>query len=107
METCQFAFLIRTLRDREPISIQEALSQNPCKEAMQAEINAIKGTVPGGLFLDPTIDWLLVFNGSLRPNKLPKDPDKCKARHVAKGYALGLGIVYEDTFAPTSRMATI
>ena len=33
--------------------------------------------------------------------------DKHKARLVAKGYAQRQGIDYDDTFAPTARMATI
>lgn len=33
--------------------------------------------------------------------------DKHKARLVAKGYAKRQGIDYDDTFAPTARMATI
>ena len=100
--------MTRAIQDREPTDVGQALKQEVWRKAMEQEIDAIERNGTWDLVPRPAkrkvigVKWVFKTkyhsDGSL---------DKHKARLVAKGYAQRQGIDYDDTFAPTARMATI
>ena len=98
----------RALSAREPTHVGEALKQDVWRKAMEAELESIERNETWELVPRPAgrkvigVKWVFKTkyhsDGSL---------DKHKARLVAKGYAQRPMLDYDDTFAPTARMATI
>ena len=92
----------------EPVSVDEALEQVCWKDAMQAELQAIKENNTWSLTELPkgarAIGLKWVF-------KVKRDAAgkivKHKARLVAKGYAQKQGVDYDEVFAPVARIETI
>ena len=93
--------------DKEPITVEEALSQPMWKAAMEAEIGSIERNATWELVPRPPrrkiigVRW--VYKTKYRDGTL----DKHKARLVARGFTQKAGIDYDETFAPTARMTTI
>jgi hypothetical protein len=92
----------------EPASVIEALTEACWKEAMDAELAAIRDNGTWELTTLPRghraigLKWVY---------KVKKDPAgrvvKYKARLVAKGYAQRQGVDYDEVFAPVARMETV
>jgi hypothetical protein len=92
----------------EPTSFKEVASHDEWKEAMQKEYDALikNGTLK---LVDPPfgtkpIGCKWVFKNTYRSDG---SLDKHKARLVEKGFAQKEGVDYEETFAPTTKWATI
>ena len=92
----------------EPRSVEEALTEQCWREAMQAEMDSIQSNRTWELSVLPAghraigLKWVF---------KVKKDPDgniiKHKARLVAKGYAQREGVDFEEVFAPVARIETV
>ncbi|GLT43009.1 hypothetical protein SLA2020_169860 [Shorea laevis] len=92
----------------EPSCLQDAMSSEEWKTAMQEELNMIEKNATWKLVDRPTnknvigVKWVykvkLNSDGSL---------NKCKARLVVKGYSQLAGIDFTETFAPVARFDTI
>ena len=92
----------------EPRSVQEALTEQCWRQAMQAEMQAIEANRTWEVSVLPpkhkAIGLNLVF-------KVKKDPEgnviKHKARLVAKGYAQQFGVDFDEVYAPVARIETV
>lgn len=92
----------------EPGSVQEAMSEQCWRQAMQAEMQAIEANQTWEVSVLPpkhkAIGLKWVF-------KVKKDPEgkviKYKARLVAKGYAQRYGVDFDEVFAPVARIETV
>ena len=100
------AMMIHT--EADPITFEEAVKSKKWRDAMNAEIEAIKRnetweltTLPVGV---KTIGVKWVFKTKLNESG---EIDKCKARLVAKGYAQQYGVDYTEVYAPVARLDTI
>ena len=89
---------------KEPVIVEEALSQPMWKATMEAELGSIERNAT----------WELVPRPPRRKIKMGLQDqvpdgtlDKHKARLVARGFTQKAGIDYDETFAPTARMTTI
>jgi hypothetical protein len=92
----------------EPQTIEEALGNKYCKDAMDVEYNTLMKNNTWNLVPPKKgsniIDCRWVFKIKLKDDDTL---DNYKARLVAKGYKQCFGIDYEDTFSPVVEMATI
>jgi hypothetical protein len=92
----------------EPRSVEEALTEQCWRQAMQTEMQAIEANQTWDVSELPpkhkAIGLKWVF-------KIKKDPDgniiKHKARLVAKGYAQQLGVDFDEVFAPVATIETV
>eukprot|EP00253_Pinus_taeda_P017226 PITA_17226 len=95
-------------KDFEPTSFKEAASHDEWKEAMQKEYDAL---IKNGTWklVDPPFGTKPIGCKWVYKNKYKVDGslDKHKARLVAKGFAQKEGVAYDETFAPTTKWATI
>src|ERR1700733_9403424 len=94
--------------DFEPTSFKEVASHDEWKEAMQKEYDALIKNVTWKL-VDPPLGTKPIGFKWVYKNKYKADDslDKHKPRLVAKGFAQKEGVYYEETFAPTTKWATI
>jgi hypothetical protein len=92
----------------EPISFKEVVSHDEWKGAMQNEYDALINNGTWKL-VDPPFGTKPIGYKWVYKNKYKSDGslDKCKVRLVVKGFAQKEGIDYEETFAPTVKLATI
>eukprot|EP00253_Pinus_taeda_P035569 PITA_35569 len=94
--------------DFEPTSFKEVASHDEWKEAMQKEYDAL---IKNGTWklVDPPFGTKPISCKWVYKNKYKVDGslDKHKARLVAKGFAQKERVNYEETFAPTTKWATI
>ena len=94
--------------ENDPVSFGEAMKNKKWKEAMSAEIEAIKRNQSWELTVLPkgvkTIGVKWVFKTKLNEDR---DVEKFKAILVAKGYVQCHGIDYTEVFAPMARLDTI
>jgi hypothetical protein len=92
----------------EPRSVEEALSEQCWRQAMQTEMQAIEDNQTWDVSVLPpkskAIGLKWVF-------KIKRDPEgkiiKHKARLVAKGYAQRYGVDFDEVFAPVARIETV
>eukprot|EP00253_Pinus_taeda_P029147 PITA_29147 len=94
--------------DFEPNSFKEAASHDEWKEATKKEHDALIKNDTWKL-VDPPLGTKPIGYKWVYKNKYKADGslDKHKARLVAKGFAKKEGVDYEETFAPTTKWATI
>eukprot|EP00253_Pinus_taeda_P017144 PITA_17144 len=94
--------------DFEPNSFKEVASHDEWKEAMQKEYDAL---IKNGTWklVDPPLGTKPIGCKWVYKNKYKVDGllNKHKAKLVAKGFAQKEGVYYEETFAPTTKWATI
>ncbi|KAK9078427.1 hypothetical protein SSX86_002484 [Deinandra increscens subsp. villosa] len=96
------------LMDEEPLTYNEAISQDSWREAMEAELASIEKNKTWTLTKLPPnkkaigLKWVFKVKRDASGNVT-----KHKARLVAKGYVQVEGIDYEDTFAPVARIESI
>ena len=92
----------------EPTSFKGTASCDEWKEVMQKEYDAL---IKNGTWtlVDPPLGTKPIRCKWVYKNKYKADGslDKHKARLVAKGFSQKEGVDYEETFAPTTKWATI
>jgi hypothetical protein len=92
----------------EPRGVDEALSEQCWRDAMQAELGSIKSNGTWELSALPPghcaigLKWVFKVKNDPQGNII-----KHKARLVAKGYAQRQGVDFEEVFAPVARIETV
>jgi hypothetical protein len=92
----------------EPRGVDEALSEQCWRDAMQAELGSIKSNGTWELSALPPghcaigLKWVFKVKNDPQGNII-----KHKARLVAKGYAQREGVDFEEVFAPVARIETV
>lgn len=100
--------LICLFTDCEPLSFQEAATDNEWRKAMDDEISSIQKNNTWELtnLLEGKkavgVKWVYKIKRNAQG-----EVQRYKARLVAKGYTQKAGIDYEEVFAPVARMETI
>jgi hypothetical protein len=105
---CSYIMMVRSIRESEPSTFEEATSRQVWRDAMMEEYNSImKNDVwevvprPEGKLV-VTSRWLYKLkhatNGSIK---------KYKARFVARGFSQVEGVDYDETFALVARYTSI